>query len=134
MYNGWEFCCGVLENGAANCCKSVKFVIAGNVTSEFIIQRPWELNETVPAATAPSSSLCPVISGGDNKGNRSKMDMSKIAIAVGLGVPLLIALGFLFWENRKRRFAEARLVVTPQSPMGKGLFQYETPTETKPGV
>ena len=134
LYNRWEFCCGVLENGAANCCKSDKFVIAGNVTSEYIVQRPWELNETVSAATAPSSSLCPAVPEGDNKGNRSKIDVSKVGIAVGLGVPLLITLGLLFWENRKRRFAEARLVVAPQSPVGKGLLQYETPTDIKTGV
>ena len=60
--------------------------------------------------------------------------MSKVSIAVGLGVPLLIALGLLFWENRKRRFAEARLVVAPQSPVGEDLLQYETPIEIKPGI
>ncbi|EFQ94980.1 hypothetical protein PTT_07148 [Pyrenophora teres f. teres 0-1] len=122
-YDGWEFCCGVLNSSAENCCRNTRFMIAGNVTSNYIIQRPWELNQTMPA-----------VPEGDSKKNNAKTDMSKIGIAIGLGVPLLIALGLLFWENRRRRIAEARLVVSPQSPVGEGLLQYRTPTEVKPGV
>ncbi|EDU47852.1 hypothetical protein PtrSN002B_006621 [Pyrenophora tritici-repentis] len=134
LYDGWEFCCGVLDGGAENCCRNTRFLIAGNVTSDYIIQRPWELNQTTPADTSPSSSLCPAVPESNNKKINYKTDMSKIGIAAGLGVPLLIALGLLFWENRKRRIAEARLVVPPQSPVGGGLLQYGTPTEAKPGV
>lgn len=131
--NGWEFCCGILEGDAANCCKNERFTIAGNVTSDYIIQRPWDVNETTPAITSPSSSLCPAVPGSEQKIESDKIDMSKIGIAVGLGVPLLIALGLLFWENRKRRIAEARLVA-PQSSVDEGLSQYGTPTEIKPSM
>jgi hypothetical protein len=109
----WEFCCG-LVGGHDACCKEQygkKFKISGNLTNGLLVRRPW-INaasasmapSTAPtSATSNSSPSCPSIPSSSNNNG------SRIGIAVGLGVPLLIALGLLIWENRKRRRAEARL-------------------------
>ncbi|KAH6868491.1 hypothetical protein BKA58DRAFT_386981 [Alternaria rosae] len=51
----------------------------------------------------------PVNGTGDGNEKENKPPASQIGLGVGLGVPLLIALSLLFWENRKRRLLEARL-------------------------
>jgi hypothetical protein len=115
--DGWEFCCG-LEHGHEACCAETygkRFKITGNVTSQYVVQRPWLVDDkdavrpassAAPSTSAISSaqtSTCPSVVH-----TSSKMG-AQIGLGVGLGVPLLIALGLLLWERRKRRRAEAKL-------------------------
>lgn len=103
----WEFCCGAL-GGHENCCAEKygkRFQITGNTTSTALIQRPWNDTSSTTLASAsaavPSSSMhCPAPEENNNP---------PIALSVGLGIPLLIALGLLLWENRKRKHVEGML-------------------------
>ena len=111
---GWEFCCGLDRRGIETCCKGDRFKIPGNATSTHLIQRPWELAAVStglpsPTPSSPTPSKAPAATQSSQCSaipSNNKAD-AQIGLGVGLGVPLLIALGLLFWENRKRRRAEA---------------------------
>ena len=82
----------------------------GNTTSEFVVQRPWGVDavsegsassyDTNPNPTASSvSSQCPTLPANatdDGSSEDNEIPVSQIGLGVGLGVPLLIALGLLF--------------------------------------
>lgn len=80
-------------------------------------QRPWNAESVSSATSLPPSSST---SSSDSQNTASTLPSSsekkgnskgpQIGIAVGLGIPFLITLGLLFWENRKRKRAEALLV------------------------
>lgn len=81
----WEFCCAPLK-GIENCCAGKRFKIQ-NTTDQYVDQRPWA-----------GEKVC------------SRDNESQIGLGVGLGTPLLLALGFSIWERRKRRIAEEALL------------------------
>lgn len=63
---------------------------------------------TSPPRSSTTAATC-------DASRSSSDDGTKISIGAGLGVPLLIAFGLLFRENRKRRQAEA-LIAQQQGP------------------
>ncbi|KAF2627229.1 hypothetical protein BU25DRAFT_422093 [Macroventuria anomochaeta] len=108
----WEACCGAGQ-GAASCCSSDKFTI-GNLTHEYAVQRPWNMdNISIPsllptgpylsATSTPSSTTCDLPDLRSSSTQRAQ-----IGVSAGLGASLLVTLGLLFLERRKRRQAEAR--------------------------
>jgi hypothetical protein len=116
----WEACCGAGQ-GAANCCDSDKFTI-GNLTHEYAVQRPWNVEENFTSSLSAGPSSTATVSPSDatcassaNEGPLSNTG-AQIGLTAGLGVPLLVALGLLFLERRRRRHAEAKLSGQDQYP------------------
>lgn len=113
----WEFCCGALQ-GIDKCCSHDRFTIS-NTTNEFLNQRQWETdtnttsssNSSSVSSSTPSTAAATCVAAGSFKDKGAQ-----IGIGAGLGVPLLIALGLLFWENKKRRQAEAIIAQRQEDP------------------
>ncbi|KAJ8115724.1 hypothetical protein OPT61_g2692 [Boeremia exigua] len=98
----WEFCCGALQ-GIDTCCSHDRFKIS-NTTDKALIQYQLETDTNTTSPSVPAANVTDTAcSATGASGNKT----AQIGIGAGLGVPLLIALGLLFWENRKRRAAEA---------------------------
>jgi len=144
--NGWDFCCGLLGKGNEEYCKGERFKLDGNTTSEFVVQRPWGVDAVSEGSASTSSTMnptassvssqCPTLPANATDDGRSEDDeipVSQIGLGVGLGIPLLIALGLLFWENRKRRLVEARLEMS-RGELVVGHAGYAASNEGKPGT
>jgi hypothetical protein len=112
------------------CCSSNTFKLSGNATNELLIQRPWEIaqtasNTSTSTLASPASEPSEACTSATSITNKGKTQ--QIGIGVGLGIPLLVALGLLFWENRKRRHAEAQLAqhALPTEYMQQPTQEYE---------
>lgn len=126
----WEACCGAGQ-GAANCCDNGKFTI-GNLTHEYALQRPWNVEEALastlsaqnPFTASPSTSNKGCIATSDNG---PFLNMSaQIGVTAGLAIPLLISIGLLFLERRKRRHIEKELA--RQNGLPSAESEQEEPT------
>lgn len=108
----WEACCGAGQ-GAANCCDAGKFTI-GNLTHEYAVQRPWNIEQALTsslsadgssAATAsPPDTTCAATTGGPLHSMGAQ-----VGVTAGLALPLLVSISLFFLERRKRQRAEAKL-------------------------
>jgi len=91
-----------------------RFKLDGNTTNEFVVQRSWSVDavsgESASSSSNPNpiassvSSQCPTLPSNatdDGSSEDDKIPVSRIGLGVGLGIPLLIALGLLFGENKE---------------------------------